>query len=262
MTSVKFPAPSGQPGCADLLSRLIGYTDGIHELRAPNDVLNELHALTTPSLPLSVLGAARFPSKAGDWASVQLRKSVFLHTSVPKGWWEEYDALSQEKFRPLLFLAATSIAMHTWTEVRRMVQPIGSDTWSYDLALKYGMRDGLTCPVGGRWLVAFWSRNELSTIMTQPLRIMISAAASVAALRLNQLVDPDARIFGQHAQLTPRELAVLRLVSTGARSSEVAKALGLGEETVRSHMKRAQNKLGARNRPQAVAEAVRQHLIP
>jgi DNA-binding CsgD family transcriptional regulator len=124
------------------------------------------------------------------------------------------------------------------------------------------MRDGLTCPVGGRWLVAFWSRNELSTIMTQPLRIMISAAASVAALRLNQLVDPDARIFGQHAQLTPRELAVLRLVSTGARSSEVAKALGLGEETVRSHMKRAQNKLGARNRPQAVAEAVRQHLIP
>jgi LuxR family quorum sensing-dependent transcriptional regulator len=238
MTSVTFPFPSGQSGIAHLLSRLIGYTDGIHELWAPHDVLNELHAVTTSSLPLSVLGAARFPSKAGDWASVQLRKSVFLHTSVPKGWWEEYDALAQEKFRPLLFLAATSIAMHMWTEVRRMVQPIGSDTWSYDLALKYGMRDGLTCPVGGRWVVAFWSRNELSTIMTQPLRIMISAAASVAALRLNQLVDPDAHIFGQHAQLTPRELAVLRLVSTGGRSSDVAKALGLGEETVRSHMQR------------------------
>jgi DNA-binding CsgD family transcriptional regulator len=111
-------------------------------------------------------------------------------------------------------------------------------------------------------VVAFWSRNELSTIMTQPLRIMISAAASVAALRLNQLVDPDAHMFGQHAQLTPRELAVLRLVSTGGRSSDVAKALGLGEETVRSHMKKAQNKLGARSRTQAVAEALRQHLIP
>jgi DNA-binding CsgD family transcriptional regulator len=262
MAVLNFPAPGGQSAIAGLLTRLIGYTEGIHELRSPNDVLNELHALTTPSLPLSVLGAARVPLKSGDWTSVQLKKSVFLHTSVPNGWWEEYDALAQDKFRPLLFLAATSIAMHTWTEVRRMVQPIGSDTWSYDLALKYGMRDGLTCPVGGRWVVAFWSRKELSTVMTLPLRIMISAAASVAALRLNQLADPDANLFGQHVQLTPRELAVLRLVSTGAHSSEFAKALGLAEETVRSHLKKAQNKLGACNRTQAVAEALRQHLIP
>jgi DNA-binding CsgD family transcriptional regulator len=262
MTVLKFPAHGGQSAIADLLTRLIGYADGTHELRSPNDVLNELHALTTPSLPLSVLGAARFPSKSGDWASVQLKKSVFLHTSVPKGWWEEYDAIAQDKFRPLLFLAATSISMHTWTEVRRMVQPIGSDTWSYDLAFKHGMRDGLTCPVGGRWVVAFWSGSELSTIMTQTVRIMISAAASVAALRLSQLVDPDGNIFGQHTQLTPRELAVLRLVSMGVRSRAVAEALGLGEETVRSHLKKAQNKLGVRSRTQAVAEALRQHLIP
>ena len=36
-----------------------------------------------------------------------------------------------------------------------MVQPIGVDLWSNDLALKHGMRDGLTCPVGGRWAIAF-----------------------------------------------------------------------------------------------------------
>src|SRR5262245_35246538 len=131
---------------------------------------------------------------------------------------------------PLLFLAASSMAMHTWTEVRRMFQPIGSDTWTYDLGLKHGMRDGLTCPVGGRWVVAFWSRRELSNIVTQPLRIMICAAASFAALRLEQLAGPDPKIFGQHACLTPRELAVLRLVSKGTRSREIAEELGLGEE--------------------------------
>jgi DNA-binding CsgD family transcriptional regulator len=52
------------------------------------------------------------------------------------------------------------------------------------------------------------------------------------------------------------------LVATGAQFREVAEALGLGEETVRSHLKKAQAKLGARNRTQAVAEALRQHLIP
>jgi LuxR family quorum sensing-dependent transcriptional regulator len=124
------------------------------------------------------------------------------------------------------------------------------------------MRDGLTCPVGGRWVVTFWSRKELSNVVTQPLRIVIYAATSFAAIRLEQLVGPDPSIFGQHDHLTPRELAVLRLVSTGAQSREVAEALGLGEETVRSHLKKAQSKLGVRNRTQAVAEALRQHLIP
>ena len=67
---------------------------------------------------------------------------------------------------------------------------------------------------------------------------------------------------GAAARITPRELAVLRLVSMGKRTEEVAKQLGLGEETVRSHLKKLQTKLGVRNRAQATAEAVRQQLIP
>jgi LuxR family quorum sensing-dependent transcriptional regulator len=143
-----------------------------------------------------------------------------------------------------------------------MLQPIGVDKWVYDLALKHGLRDGLNCPVGGRWVVAFWSRKELSNILTRPMRILISAAASFAALRLEQLADPDANRIGPRVHLTPRELTVLRLAASGAQIREAAEAMGLGEETVRSHLKNAQAKLGARNRTQAVAEALRQQLIP
>jgi DNA-binding CsgD family transcriptional regulator len=246
----------------DLQAGLIGYADRIEELRSPDEVLQELHAVIARHLPLSVLGAARVPLKSGDWASIQLGKLAFLHKSVPKGWWEEYDALAQGKFRPMLFLATSSMAMHTWTEARRMFQPIGIDNWTYDLALKHGMRDGLSCPVGGRWVLAFWSRKELSNIVTRPMRIMICAAANFGALRLEQLADPDPNMVGPHIYLTARELAVLRLVATGAPFREAAEALGLGQETVRSHLKKAQAKLGARNRTQAVAEALRQHLIP
>jgi LuxR family quorum sensing-dependent transcriptional regulator len=46
------------------------------------------------------------------------------------------------------------------------------------------------------------------------------------------------------------------------QSREVARELNLGEETVRTHLKKVQSKLGARNRTQGVAEALRQHLIP
>jgi DNA-binding CsgD family transcriptional regulator len=246
----------------DLQTGLIDYGDRVEELRSADDVLEELHAVTTRHLPLSVLGAARFPLKPGDWASIELGKLAFLHKSVPEGWWEEYHELSRGKFRPMLFLAATSMAMHTWTEARRMFQPIGVDNWTYDLALKHGMRDGLSCPVGGRWVVAFWSRRDLSNLVTRQMRILIYAAAGYGALRLEQLVDADPNRVGPHVHLTPRELAVLRSAAAGVTFREAAEAYGIGEETVRSHLKNAQSKLGARNRTQAVAEALRQHLIP
>jgi DNA-binding CsgD family transcriptional regulator len=254
--------PKRQTDFANLQTGLITYANRVEELRSPDEVLEVLHAVTTQHLPLSVMGAVRLPLKSGDWESIQLGKSAFLHKSVPQAWWEEYDALARGKFRPMLFLAASSMAMHSWTEVRRMLQPVGIDKWTYELALKHGMRDGLTCPVGGRWVLAFWSRKDLSNIVTRPMRIMICAAASFAALRLEQLADLDPNAIGPHVHLTPRELAVLRLLSTGAQSREVGEDLGLGEETVRSHLKKAQSKLGARNRTQAVVQALRQHLIP
>jgi DNA-binding CsgD family transcriptional regulator len=247
---------------ADLQARLVDYASRIGELRTPNDVLDALHAITTKNLPLCVLGAVRFPVNAAGGSAIQLGKSVFLHKEVPDGWWEERTALSRGKFSPNLFLARSSLASYTWTEVLRLFEPIGIDRWSYELGLKYGMRDGLTCPVGGRWAVAFWSRRALSNILTQPCRIMIFAAANFAALRLEQLADPDINRIGSRARLTSRELAVLRLVSTGGQTNDIAQALALGEETIRSHLKKAQAKLGVRNRTHAACEALRHNLIP
>ena len=107
----------------------------------------------------------------------------------------------------------------------------------------------------------FWSRKVLSKTLTQSARIMIFTAASFAALRLEKMVGAITDSGGLLPRLTPRELAVLRLTAMGKPDKEVAKQLELGEETVRTHMKKAQAKLGARNRTHAVAEALRHHFI-
>jgi DNA-binding CsgD family transcriptional regulator len=86
--------------------------------------------------------------------------------------------------------------------------------------------------------------------------------ASFAAIRLQRLIDPYVKRLGTGSSLTPRELAVLRLVSNGKRVREIARLLDLGEETVRSHIKKAQSKLGVRDRTHAVVQAVRLRLIP
>jgi DNA-binding CsgD family transcriptional regulator len=92
--------------------------------------------------------------------------------------------------------------------------------------------------------------------------MLLIAAAGFAASRLEQVIGDGQKRFGNQPRITPRELAVLRLVSLGMASNDIAKRLGIGEETVRSHLKKVQVKLGARNRAHAAAEAIRQQLIP
>ena len=170
--------------------------------------------------------------------------------------------MAGREYDPGVMMARSSLMACTWTETMQMLEPIGIDRWPYELSFKYGMRDALTCSVGRRWLVSYWSRQPLGNILTQPGRILLFAAASFAALRLEQLIDHDPRWMGKAARITARELAVLRLVSVGKQTEEIARLLGLGEETIRSHLKKAQTKLGVRNRAQAACEAIRQNLIP
>jgi LuxR family quorum sensing-dependent transcriptional regulator len=229
---------------------------------SPGEILDVLNEFAATCLPLSVLGAARFPLQTSDWRSTRLGRDAFLHSSVPAGWWEEYAAMACREYDPGVMMARSSLMACTWTETMKMLDPIGIDRWPYELSLKYGMRDALTCSVGRRWLVSYWSPKVLSHVLTQPLCIILFAAASFAALRLEQLIEHDPRWMGRRACVTPRELAVLRLVSMGRRTGEIANALGIGEETVRSHLKKVQAKLGVRNRAHAAAEAVRQQLIP
>jgi DNA-binding NarL/FixJ family response regulator len=61
--------------------------------------------------------------------------------------------------------------------------------------------------------------------------------------------------------LTPRELAVLRLVAAGQSNRQIAESLGITERTVKFHVTAIFNKLGADNRAQAVALAGRRGLL-
>ena len=247
---------------ATLGREILDFSTRLDSINKSEQVLNGLHEVTSKELQLNVLGALMLPVRWSDWGNVQLGKSVFLHSSVPKGWWDEYFALVQNYPAPGINMAQFALAPFTMSELMKMLEPLGVERWPIELAMKHGIRDSFNCPIGGRWVVTFWSKKVLSQPLTPQIKAIVFMGATFAAIRLQTLAAMDESRVGDKITLTPRELSVLRLLSIGKQLRETAELLGLGEETVRSHLKKAYAKLGVQNRTHAVSQALRYRLIP
>lgn len=84
----------------------------------------------------------------------------------------------------------------------------------------------------------------------------------------NSVLDPSVTrgVFGRLGEkdpgaLTERELEVLQVLAEGKSTKEVAEAVFLSEETVKTYLKQIFRKLGVRDRTEAVAEGFRRGLV-
>lgn len=71
----------------------------------------------------------------------------------------------------------------------------------------------------------------------------------------------DAKVESDRTNLTLREIEIVELLAEGHSNREMARLLSISEETIKTHLRRIYEKLGASDRAQAVAIALRQDLI-
>jgi len=234
---------------------VLGFASHIDRRDEPEDVLDALHRATVSCVNL--LGAWRVPSKRNDWDAYVQGKTIFYHASAPAAFWPEYWSLVREHGTSVMQqIAWRNQGSFTFTEAMRLAKTSGSDRWIFELTSKHGMRDGFYCPLG-RWMVVYWSANVLK--LSPEIRGLLYGAASIAAVRLEQLMDQKA-VEG-NAPLTSRELASLRLLSFGRSVREIANELELRPTSVKTYLARAQKKLGTKHQVHAVAEAMRRYLV-
>lgn len=82
-----------------------------------------------------------------------------------------------------------------------------------------------------------------------------------AAAAQESFVDPAVPPKGSRGRLTRRHREVLQRLADGESTTVAARELDLSEETVKTHMKNAMARLGAKNRTHAVSIALRECLI-
>jgi DNA-binding NarL/FixJ family response regulator len=100
-------------------------------------------------------------------------------------------------------------------------------------------------------------------LKSMPPAELIEAIRQVHAGR-KRIPNDVAAQLAEHAgeeTLTPREVEVLRHIAEGNRNKDIADRLFISEETVKVHVKHVMDKLGASDRTEAVAIAIRRGII-
>jgi len=94
--------------------------------------------------------------------------------------------------------------------------------------------------------------------------ILLAAVRAIA--RGKTYIDPSVsgqilRATAPNEDLTPREIEVLRQLALGRSNKEIAGALSIGDETVKTHVGNVFSKLQVENRAQAIVQALKRGLV-
>ena len=99
--------------------------------------------------------------------------------------------------------------------------------------------------------------HELCRAIKAAAAGQVQLAPQAAARLMREVRAPEK----SHAALTERETDVMKLLAQGKSNKEIAQALNIGEQTVKTHVSRILDKLGLPSRTQVVLYAIRIGLV-
>jgi PAS domain S-box-containing protein len=123
----------------------------------------------------------------------------------------------------------------------------------WDAAMASGRFSGetdLVCANGARVSVQWGASVEVVTGRRLVLFVVLSTSRWGQRFRRSLPTEPEPRA------LTRREREIVRLVAHGSSGPEIAGELRIAHDTVRTHVRNAMTKLGARSRAHLVAKAL------
>lgn len=184
----------------------------------------------------SLLGTCRELSVVGDTGDGEsgLRLAAKLHP----------DVIIMDLIMPRMSGAeATKTLLGQWPEAKVLI------------LTTFGTADGLSKALNAGAKGAILKSADLSE-----LRKAISDVAAgqiYISTEIRHIMDEDPPV----EVLSPRQGEILQAIARGLNNTDIAKLLGISLDMVREHTSALFQKLGAANRTEAVAIALRKHLL-
>ena len=111
------------------------------------------------------------------------------------------------------------------------------------------------------YLVKDCSTEEIASAVRMAASGETALSPQLAASMLDEVRKLDAPASEEERVITRREEEVLQLIANGCSTPEVAEKLFISQKTVKNHLASIYQKLDARDRTQAVLQAVRMGIV-
>src|SRR5688500_15903317 len=165
-------------------------------------------------------------------------------------------------YRPDAVLMDATLPVVAGVEATRAIHDRAPDTCVVLMAARPDDSVGLQALRAGA--VGYLSKDVDPAVLPRVLRGAIEGEAAISRRLARTLTESYRRapLGGSgfrpvRSDLTDREWEVLDLIAAGAGTEDIARALVLSTETVRSHLKNLYRKLGVRSRQEAAEAAHR-----
>jgi len=191
-----------------------------------------------------------------DLEGYEFGSSQSIDTDMPPHYIEAYFAEKMSPQDPLVAVGKTKKTTYTEEEAFDLISPPQRLVY---LSRAHGVRNRILFPLSRKdtvyGAVCFTNARpftqgecEFLSLMAEPVHTAIT----------KPIMD---RFAADQLRLTKGELLCLEMAGRGLTSEEISNASDYALETINSYLKSATRKLGASNRLQAVAEAIRRRLI-
>jgi NarL family two-component system response regulator LiaR len=109
--------------------------------------------------------------------------------------------------------------------------------------------------------ISYLLKNVSGSDLAAAVRAAYAGRPTLSPEAVQALVDLGAPEQAPGDELTPREHEVLELVTEGLTNAQIAERLVISRSTVKAHVSNILSKLGVANRREAIALAIRRHLV-
>lgn len=243
--------------------KTLTYIDSLRQADSPEAVCQRLLEVTS-GFGLTALMAGTVPQPGTPKGK---QKEHVLLCDWPVEWLERYVARNYVDHDPVVSRMKQLQAPFQWSDAAAKTRVGRGGRAVMGDAGEFKLKDGLAFPLVtlDRQIVMVSLGGEQIDMSGMEFG-MISLVATYAIGRAMELATTPVQTI-EHADpaprvdLTPREIECLKWAAVGKSEWEISQILGISEHTSEKHLLNAKFKLGAVNRVQAVAEAIRRGWI-